>query len=60
MVETTVTNIVRSTVTTDDPLAALNEIVVEFLKFLANGASCLNTFFDERTELSSSCLRTFG
>ena len=35
MVETAVTDVVRSTVTTDNPLAALYEIVVEGLKLLA-------------------------
>ena len=30
MVQTTVTDIVRSTVTTDNPLALLNQIVLEF------------------------------
>ena len=58
MVETAVTDIVRSAVATDDPLAALYEIVVERLELCANGAALLSTCGDERLELGSSLLRT--
>ena len=41
MVQTTVTDIVRSTVTTDNPLALLNQIVLEF----CNGSAVLTFIF---------------
>ena len=56
MVETAVTDVVRSTVTTDNPLAALYEIVVEGLKLLAYRASLGCALGNQRLQLSSCCL----
>ena len=56
MVETAVTDIVGSTVTTDNPLAALDEIVVEGLQLGTYRASMLCASFNQRFQLGSGNL----
>ena len=56
MVETAIADIVRSTVATDNPLRALNEIVVESLKLLAYLAASLCTSGNHRFEDFSETL----
>ena len=60
MVETAVTDVVRGTVTTDDPLTALNEVVVERLELLANGAALGSALGDALAELRSNLLGLVG
>ena len=50
MVETAVTDIVRSAVATDNPLAALYEIVVEGLELLADVATGVRTGLNHRLQ----------
>src|SRR5574344_425588 len=57
MVETTVTDIVRSTVATDNPLTSLNEIVVECLQFSTCSTSFGSTCLNHRFQLFCSNLR---
>ena len=57
MVETAVTDVVRSTVTTDNPLAALYEIVVEGLKLLAYRTTLGSILGNQRLQLSGCSLR---
>ena len=54
MVETAVTDIVRSTVTTDDPLTALNQVVIQSLELLANWAALSGALSDASTKLRSN------
>ena len=56
MVETAVADVIRSTVTTDNPLAALYEIVVESLQFLAYRTTLGGTFSNQRLQFGSSNL----
>ena len=59
MVKTTVTDIVRGTVTTNNPLAALSKEVAEFGQLLASVATLLGTSLNHRLELksgSAACL----
>ena len=60
MVKTTVTDVVRSTVTTDDPLAALYEIVVEGLQFLTYRTTLGSALSNQRLQLSGCSLRSVG
>ena len=60
VVETAVTDIVRSTVTTDDPLTALYEVVIQSLELLANGATSGSALGDALAELRSNLLRLLG
>ncbi len=60
MVETAVTDIVRGTVTTDDPLRTLYEVVIQGLEFLANGAALGSALGDASTQLRSNLLRLVG
>ena len=56
MVQTTVTDVVGSTVTTDDPLAALHEVVLQFLQLCAYGTTCSGTGINVGDEGSGSSL----
>ena len=60
MVETAVTNIVRGTVATDNPLAALNEVVVEGLELFADWATGFSPFFNEWFQCCSCNLGRVG
>ena len=44
MVKTTITDIIRSTVTTDDPLAAFNKILLQISDLLAVVAFILDVY----------------
>ena len=55
MVETAVTDVVRSTITTDDPLATLREIVAQICQLLASFAALLSTGLDHWFEFLSCC-----
>ena len=57
MVEPAIANIVRSAVSTDNPLASLDEVVIEGLEFLAKFTTSFCAGLDERFELGS---RSFG
>ena len=56
MIQTTVTNIVRSAVTTDDPLASLHEVLRQALQLTTDLATCSGTGLDHRNQLSGSSL----
>ena len=58
MVKTTITDVVRSTVTTDDPLAAFNKILLQFSDLLAVVAFILGSF-NHRNDLFSQFLSLF-
>ena len=58
MVKTTITDIVRSTVTTDDPLAAFNKILLQFSDLLAVVAFILSSF-NHRNDLFGQFLSLF-
>ena len=60
MIETAVANIVRSTVATDNPLAALYKIVVESLQLLTYRATLLSTSGNQRLQLCSCFLRAIS
>ena len=53
VVNTAVTDIVRSTVTTDDPLAAFHQILSQALQLFADRATCCDTLFDDCFDLRS-------
>ena len=55
MIKTTVADIVRSTVTTDDPLATLCEEVAQLSELLASFATLLSTSLNHGFELLSGC-----
>ena len=59
VVETSVTDIVRSTVTTDNPLAALDEVILELGNGLAEFTFILGSFY-HRNNLGSSSLALVG
>ena len=56
MVKTTVTDIVRSTVTTDNPLAAFNKILLQFCDLFAV-ITFIFVSFDNRDNLSCQFFR---
>ena len=61
MVETAVTDVVRGTVATDDPLAALDEVLGQALQLLAYGAiGLLDAAIDHDLKLRSQLLRLIG
>ena len=58
MVKTTVTDIIRSTVTTDDPLAAFNKILLQISDLLAVVAFIFSSFY-HRNDLFGQFLSLF-
>src|SRR5574344_1747694 len=58
VVETSVTNIIRCAVTTNNPLASLHEIVREFGKLLADRATSVAASLNSRSEFRCCCLRS--
>ena len=55
VVKTAVTDVIRCTVTTDDPLATLREEVAEFIELCATWATVFLTCLDEWEELVGCC-----
>ena len=60
VVQTAVTDVVRGTVATDNPLRTLNEIVVERFQFGASFATFGCTSLDEGFEFCTRHLRCVG
>ena len=60
VVQTAVTDVVRGTVATDNPLRTLNEIVVECFQFGASFATFGSTSLDEGFEFCTRFLRCVG
>ena len=60
MIQTTVTDIVRSTVTTDNPLRTFYQEVRQFLDLSANRTTLLDALLNECHDLRSQFLRLLG
>ena len=60
MIKTTVADVVRSTIATDNPLTALNEVMVESLQLLSALATCGSVTLDKRLQHRGRSLRAFS